>query len=67
MKELIIINIELKDSNSLKEFFHKLHYKIEDIVFSIITKIPEKFIPTVLMDWLDQYTTKRMNELDQQL
>lgn len=29
-------------------------------------KLPDKFIPSTLMYWLDRYTTKRINHLKQQ-
>ena len=29
-------------------------------------KLPDRFIPSALMDWLDRYTTKRINQLKQQ-
>ena len=63
---MIQINIELKDRNPLKEFFHKLHSRLEDILFSIIQKLPEKFIPRWLMNWLERYLDKRINTLKQQ-
>ena len=63
---MITIDIELKDHNHIKEFFHKLHSKLEDLLFSIIHKIPEKFIPSPLMNWLSRYLDKRINELKQQ-
>ncbi len=49
-----------------KEFFHKLHSKLEDIAFSFIQKLPEKFIPYWLMNWLEKYLDKRINELKQE-
>lgn len=63
---MIIIEIELKDHNPIKEFFHKLHNRLEDIAFSIIQRLPEKFIPHWLMNWLEKYLDKRINELKQQ-
>lgn len=63
---MIIIDIELKDRNRLKEFFHKLHSRLENITFSIIQKLPEKFIPQWLMDRLEKYLDKRISELKQQ-
>lgn len=36
------------------------------MMFSIIMKLPEKFIPSFLMEWLDKYTTKRINQLKQE-
>ena len=41
-----------------------LHDKAENLMFSIILKIPEKSIPTFLMQWLDTYTTKRIQTLE---
>ena len=41
-----------------------LHDKSEDLMFSIILKLPEKSIPTFLMQWLDTYTTKRIQTLE---
>ena len=64
--ELITINIELKDRNRIKEFFQNFHSRLEDILFSIIQKIPEKFIPGWLMEYLDRYLDRRINELKQQ-
>jgi len=64
---LIQIDIEIKDHNKIKEFFHRLHSRLEDIMFSIIQKLPERFIPHWLMNWLDRYTTKRISRLQQQI
>lgn len=63
---MIIIDIELKDRNKTKEFFQNFHSKAEDIAFSIIQRIPEKFIPHWLMNWLSRYLDKRISELKQQ-
>ena len=41
--------------------------KSEDILFSIIQKIPEKFISACLMNWMEHYTNKRISELKQQI
>lgn len=65
-KEVIIIDIELKDRNRLKEFFQNFHSKAEDIAFSIIQRIPEKLLPHWLMNWLEKYLNKRINKLKQQ-
>lgn len=65
-KEVITIDIELKDRNRLKELFQNFHSKTEDIAFSIISKLPEKLIPSPLMNWLDRYLDKRISELKQE-
>lgn len=63
---MIIIDIEIKDRSRIKEFFHMLHSRLENIAFSIIQRIPEKYIPHWLMNWLERYLDKRINELKQQ-
>ena len=67
LKELITINIDIKPENKTREFFHNLHSKLEDILFSVIQKIPESLIPAFLMEWLDSYITKRTQELQQSI
>lgn len=62
----MIIDIEIKDRNKTKEFFHKLHSKLENILFSIIQKLPDKYIPQWLMNFLSRYLDKRIRELKQQ-
>lgn len=66
-KELIIINIEITPKSRVKELLHKIFSKLEDIIFSIIQKFPERFIPSFLMRWLDRYTTKRIDELKRKI
>lgn len=63
---MIIIDIEIKDRNHVKDCFHKLHSKLEDTAFFIIQKLPEKFIPQWLMNRLEKYLDKRISELKQQ-
>lgn len=62
----ITIDIELKERSRIKELFHRIHSILENAVFSIIQKLPEKLIPLPLMEWLDRYLDKRINELKQQ-
>lgn len=63
---MITIDIELKDRNRLKEFFQNFHNKVEDIAFSILQKLPEKYLPHWLMNWLEKYLDKRICELKQE-
>lgn len=64
---MIIINIELKPRNKLKEFFHELCSKLEDSIFNIIVKIPERFIPPFLMEHIEHYIENRTKELEHQI
>ena len=63
---MIIIDIELKDRNHIKDFFHKLHSRLEDIAFSIIQRLPERLIPHCLIEWMEQYLNKRIFQLQQE-
>jgi len=63
---VIKIDIEIKKRSIVKEFFHKLHSTSEDLLFRLIMRLPEKFIPSALMEWLDRYTTKRIRQLEMQ-
>lgn len=61
------MNIEIKPRNKAKELSNKLHDTLEDILFSIIQKLPEPLIPSPIMEWLDRYTTKRTQQLQQEI
>lgn len=63
---MITIYIEIKYRNRLKEFFQNFHSKAEDIAFSIIQRIPAKYLPHWLMNRLEKYLDKRISELKQQ-
>lgn len=64
---VITINIEIKKRNRLKEFSNFCHDHAENLMFEVIQKVPEKFIPKFLMCWLDKYTAKRIFQLKQQI
>ena len=61
-----IIDIEIKDRNPITDFFHKVHSKLEDLMFSIIKRLPDSMIPSFMIDWIDRYLTKRINQLKQE-
>lgn len=63
---MITINIEIKDRSRIKEFSDNLFSKLEDMIFDIILKVPQKFIPSPVMKRLDSYADKRIQELKQQ-
>ncbi len=37
------------------------------MIFSLIQKLPEKFIPRFLMNWAEHYTDKRLTALKQEI
>lgn len=64
---MIIINIELKPRNKFETFLHETYDKLEDIVFDIILKVPERFIPSFFMKHIEHYIDKRTQALQQQI
>ena len=46
---------------------HKIHYNIEETGFNLFQKIPEKYMPACIINWMDKYTSKRLTELKQQI
>ena len=36
-------------------------------MFALFQRIPKKFIPAFLMNWMEHYTNKRIADLQQQL
>lgn len=61
-----MIDIEIRKSNRIKDFFHKLYNKLEDLIFSIVQKLPERLIPHQLMEWIERYLNKRISQLQQE-
>lgn len=67
MKEVKYIYIEIKNPNRFKDMLHKIHYNIEETGFNLFQKIPEKYMPACVINWMDKYTNKRLNELKRQI
>lgn len=64
---MILIYIEIKKQNRFKDFSHKIFNRLEDFLFNLFEKMPEKIIPTCLMTWMKHYTDKRIAELQHQI
>lgn len=60
------INIKIQQRSKVKQIFHKLYDTLEDCLFSIVEKLSERFIPPKMMDWLERYLNKRIQQLEQQ-
>ena len=61
------MDIEIRPKNILKEFLSNLHDKLEDILFFLIRKTPNKLIPQSIMTWFENYLDKRSKELQQEI
>lgn len=64
---MLTINIELKSRNKIQKFFHTTQSKLEDLLFSIIQKLPEPLIPSFLINWIESYINKRTKQLQQEI
>lgn len=64
---MIYIYIELQKPNRFKDLLHKIHDHLEDLIFAIIQKIPEKYLTSSFMNWMEHYTNKRLSELQSQI
>lgn len=62
---MIFIEIEIKEHSFVKEIFRKAQNRLENLLFSIIQRLPDSMIPSFMIDWLDRYLTKRLNQLKQ--
>lgn len=58
------MDINLTPDKPIKK---KMWSKAEDFIFSAFQKMPEKFIPSFIMQWMGKYTEKRLAELQSQL
>lgn len=41
--------------------------KLEDLLFSVLQRLPEKLIPQPAMDWMFTYIEKRTQEIQRQI
>lgn len=60
------MNYEITPRNRAREFSHQIHDKLEDFLFWILQKIPERLIPAALMHWADRYLDKHIQQLKQE-
>ena len=60
------MNYEIPPRNRAKDFSRQIHDKLEDFLFWIIQKIPERLIPAALMHWADHYLDNRIHQLKQE-
>lgn len=60
------MNYKITPRRRAKDFSRQIHNRLEDFLFWILQKIPEKFIPVTLMHWADRYLDKRIHQLKQE-
>lgn len=61
-----INHIIVKEPDKKREFYKGIKSKAEDILFSIIGLLPEKLIPSCVLEWVSRYIDKRMAELQKE-
>lgn len=61
------MDIEIKPKSKTEEFFEKIRKEAESLLFAVVLKIPERFVPSFVMNWMEKYVEKRKQEIQQQL
>ena len=61
------MDIEIKKKSRTEEFFEKMRKMAESLLFAVVLKIPERFVPSFVMNWMKRYIEKRKQELQEQL
>ncbi len=61
------MSTEHNNCSRIPALFHKTHDKLENLLFTLVSKLPESLIPKSVMDWLGRYTNKRIAELQRQI
>lgn len=61
------MNTEHNNCSRIQALLHQIYNKSEDLLFMLVSKIPESMIPKSVMDWLGRYTNKRIAELQRQI
>ena len=57
------MQINIKPHNRFRNVLHKLASKTEDVILALLLWITQYWQPDFLMNWIDQYTQKRINQL----
>ena len=50
------MNITITPHNPIKDFFHKIANKIEDCIFTLFERLPDRLIPAFVLNWMERYT-----------
>ena len=58
------MNITITPHNPIKDFFYKIASKIEDCIFTLFERLPDRLIPAFLLNWMERYTAVSYTHLD---
>lgn len=58
--------ITVYERSKIKEFCKRFKSKTEDVLFSVVERIPERLLSGWLMNWMGRYIDKRMAELQRE-
>lgn len=59
-------SIEIKKTSRFKQFFKKIGYRLEEGVFNLLLRVPEKLLPRPVLKWATNYLEKRNQKLKTQ-
>lgn len=57
------MNIELKQPSKIKTIISKCSSRLEDLLFSVLLKVPSKLLPSFVGPQIDRYIEKRIHQL----
>ena len=57
------MNITITPHNPIKDFFYKIASKIEDCIFTLFERLPDRLIPAFVLNWMERYTDRRLAKL----
>ena len=56
-------NLEIEKQNRIRQFCSSFRRNIEEKLFNLLLKVPEKLIPKIALEWVGIYLEKRNQEL----
>lgn len=57
------MNIKLQQPNKIKALISKCGSSLEDLLFSVLLKVPSKLLPSFVGPHLDRYIENRIHQL----
>lgn len=61
------MNITITPHNPIKDFSYKIASKIEDCIFTLFERLPDRLIPAFVLNWMERYTDRRLSKLKAQI
>ena len=63
----IAMNINFGSTKRMKRLFQSIYSRIENLLFTVLCRLPDNVIPVFFQNWLNDYSEKRIAKLKQQI